>query len=153
MTVSEAIKFQAKILEWQAKKVAIMCLKCKYQPEKGGVWLTDGKVIARIANDLFILRVTDDKNISKYISLPENAVQAWQDTACFKDKELGMCIHFENTGADMWVCEKYLKLFGKGEHSFYLCDGQKCLWLTEPNTRNVLGVIAGVRIGGVQKIG
>lgn len=145
MTASETIKLQAKLLEWQTKKAAIMCLKCKYQPEKGVVWLTDGKVIARIPNDLFMLRVMDAKNISKYIDLPENAVQVWQDTACFKDKELGMCICFKNTEADMWVREKYLKLFGKEEHSFYLCDGQNCLWLTEPDTRNVIGVIATVR--------
>ena len=145
MTASEAIKLQAKLLEWQAKKAAITCLKCKYQPEKGVVWLTDGKVIVRIPNDLFMLRVTNDKNISGYIDLPENAVQAWQDTACFKDKELGICIHFEHTGGNMWICEKNLKLFGKNEYSFYMCEGHKCLWLTEPDTREVVGVIAGIR--------
>ena len=149
MTPSEAIKLQAKLLEWQAPKYAtnLRCYKCI-----GSTWLTDGIVVAKIPIDVFMLDVSEHNGIKGYITLPDNAVKAWLTPTQWKDKELGVCVRAETATEGVWVRDKYLKLFGKAD-KYDVWITPKALWLTEPNTRGVLGVIAGVKIGGVQKIG
>lgn len=151
MTASEAIKFQAKLLEWQAPKghaANLMCYKCF-----DVVWVTDGIVIAKISAGLNKLSVPERTAIKGYITLPDNATKAWLTPTQWKDKELGVCVRAETATEGVWVRDKYIKLFGKGDYDLYITPEAKQLWLTEPNTREVLGVIACVKIGGVQKIG
>ena len=151
MTASEAIKLQAKLLEWQAPKghaASLMCYKCF-----DDVWITDGIVIARMSAGLNRLNVPERAAIRGYTTLPDNAIKAWLTPTQWKDKELGVCVRAETATEGVWVRDKYLKLFGKGDYDLYIAPEAKQLWLTEPDTREVLGVIAGVKIGGVQKIG
>ena len=151
MTASEVIKLQAKLLEWQAPKghaASLMCYKCF-----DDVWVTDGIVIARMSAGLNKLSVPERTSIKDYTVLPDNAVKAWLTPTQWKDKELGVCVRAEAATEGVWVRDKYLKLFGKGDYDLYIAPEAKQLWLTEPNTREVLGVIATVKIGGVQKIG
>ena len=151
MTASEEIKLQAKLLEWQAPKghaASLMCYKCF-----DVVWVTDGIVIAKISAGLNKLSVPERTAINGYITIPDNATKAWLTPTQWKDKELGVCIRVETATEGVWVRDKYLKLFGKGDYDLYITPEAKQLWLTEPNTREVIGVIAAVKIGGVQKIG
>ena len=152
MIASEVIKLQAKLLEWEAQKAhainRLMCYKCFYD-----VWLTNGEVIARIPAGFNRLNVPEHISIEKYTTLPENVTKAWLTPTQWKDKELGVCVRAETATKGVWVRDKYIKLFGKGDYDLYITPEAKQLWLTEPDKREVLGVIAGVRIGGVQKIG
>ena len=151
MTASEVIKLQAKLLEWQAPKghaASLMCYKCF-----DVVWVTDGIVIAKIPAGLNKLSVPERTAINGYITIPDNATKAWLTPTQWKDKELGVCIRAETATEGVWVRDKYLKLFGKGDYDLYITSEAKQLWLTEPNTREVVGVIAAVKIGGVQKVG
>ena len=150
MTASEVIKLQAKLLEWQAPKghaASLMCYKCF-----DDVWITDGIVIAKISAGLNKLSVPERTAINGYITIPDNATKAWLTPTQWKDKELGVCIRAETATEGVWVRDKYLKLFGKGDYDLYITPEAKQLWLTEPNTREVLGVIAGVKIGGAVKV-
>ena len=151
MIASEVIKLQAKLLEWQAPKgysIGLMCGEC---PDC--TWLTDGIAIAKIPTELYVLNVPEHDGIKGYITLPNNATKAWLTPTQWKDKELGVCVRAETATEGVWVRDKYLKLFGKDDYDLYITPEAKQLWLTESGTRDVLGVIACVKIGGVQKIG
>ena len=143
MTIIEAIKLQAKLLEWQAPKGYSMGLMCGKCPDH--TWLTDGIAIAKIPAELYVLDVPEHTGIKGYITLPENAIKAWLTPTQWKDKELGVCVRAETATEGVWVRDKYFKLFGKGDYDLYITPEAKHLWLTEPNTREVLGVIAGIR--------
>ena len=84
------------------------------------------------------------ESIKGFTQLPEDATKGWLTETRFKDKELGMLVRAEAIGTEAWVREKYIKLFGKSD-KYDVWITPKALWLTEPDTREVLGVIAGVR--------
>ena len=151
MTVSEEIKFQAKLLEWEAPKGLGTNLKGYNTGDY--IWITNGIVVARIYSPCYMLNVLPSlESIKGFTKLPEDAVKGWLTETRFKDKEEGMLVRTEAIGTEAWVKEKYIKLFGKAD-KYDVWIIQNVIWLTEPNTREVIGVIAGVRIGGVQKIG
>ena len=151
MTVSEEIKLQAKLLEWEAPKGFNNSLKGY---EKGDyMWVLNGVVIARIPLVSYMLNVPLLDGIERFTKLPEDAVKGWLTETRFKDKELGMLVRVEAVGTEAWVREKYIKLFLGKADKYNVWITPKVLWLTEPNTREVIGVIAAVKIGGVQKIG
>ena len=151
MTVSEYFKLQAKLLEWEAPKGLGANLKGYNTGDY--IWVTNGIVVARIYSPYYMLNVLPSlESIKGFTKLPEDAVKGWLTETRFKDKELGMLVRAEAIGTEVWVREKYIKLFGKAD-KYDVWITPKALWLTEPNTREVIGVIAGVRIGGVQKIG
>ena len=138
MTVSEEIKLQAKLLEWEAPK-GLSANHKSYEAD-GYMWVTNGIVVARIYSPCYMLNVLPSlESIKGFTKLPEDAVKGWLTETRFKDKELGMLVRTE-----AWVREKYIKLFGKADKYDVLITS-KALWLTEPNTRNIVGVIAGVR--------
>ena len=151
MTVSEEIKLQAKLLEWEAPKGLSANLKGYNTGDY--IWVTNGIVVARIYSPYYMLNVLPSlESIKGFTKLPEDAVKGWLTETRFKDKELGMLVRAVAIGTEVWAREKYIKLFGKAD-KYDVWITPKALWLTEPNTREVIGVIAGVRIGGVQKIG
>ena len=151
MTVSEYFKLQAKLLEWEAPKGLSASLKGYEKSDY--MWLANGVVIARIPLASYMLNVPLLDGIKQFTQLPEDAVKGWLTETRFKDKELGMLVRVEAVGTEAWVREKYIKLFLGKADKYNVWITPKILWLTEPNTREVIGVIAGVRIGGVQKIG
>ena len=144
MTASEVIKLQAKLLEWEASKAhaisSLMCYKCFYD-----VWLTNGVVVARIPAGFNKLNVPECISINEYTTLPKNATKARLTPTRWKDKELGVCVGAETATEGVWVRDKYLKLFGKGDYDLYIAPEAKQLWLTVPDTKEVVGVIATVR--------
>ena len=141
MTVSEYFKLQAKLLEWEApngfNNHLNSCIKGDY------MWLGNGMVIARIPLVSYVLDMPSLDSIGRFTTLPDEAAKGWLTEMRFKDKELGMLVRAEAIGAEAWVKEKYIKLFGKAEYDVWIVP--KAIWLTEPETRNVVGVIAGVR--------
>ena len=151
MTVSEYFKLQAKLLEWEAPKGFNNSLKGYEKSDY--MWLANGMVIARIPRVSYMLNVPLLDGIKRFTQLPDEAVKGWLTETRFKDKELGMLVRVEAVGTEAWVREKYIKLFLGKADKYNVWITPKVLWLTEPNTREVIGVIAGVRIGGVQKIG
>ena len=151
MTVSEYFKLQAKLLEWEAPKGFNNSLKGYEKSDY--MWLANGMVIARIPRVSYMLNVPLLDGIKRFTKLPEDAVKGWLTETRFKDKELGMLVRVEAVGTEAWVREKYIKLFLGKADKYNVWITPKALWLTELNTREVIGVIAGVRIGGVQKIG
>ena len=151
MTVSEYFKLQAKLLEWEAPNGFYNHLK-GYEKDDC-MWVMNGVVIARIPLVSYMLNVPLLDSIKQFTQLPEDAVKGWLTETRFKDKELGMLVRVEAVGTEAWVREKYIKLFLGKADKYNVWITPKVLWLTEPNTREVIGVIAGVRIGGVQKIG
>ena len=152
MNVVTEIKLQAKLLEWEAPKGLSASLKSY---ENGDYMLvTNGIVVARIYSPCYMLNVLPSlESIKGFTKLPEDAVKGWLTETRFKDKELGMLVRVEAVGTEAWVREKYIKLFLGKADKYNVWITPKVLWLTEPDTREVIGVIAGVRIGGVQKIG
>ena len=150
MNVVTEIKLQAKLLEWEAPKG--LSANLKGYEKSDYMWLANGVVIARIPLASYMLNVPLLDGIERFTKLPDEAVKGWLTETRFKDKELGMLVRTEAIGTEAWVREKYIKLFGKAD-KYDVWITPKALWLTEPNTREVIGVIAGVRIGGVQKIG
>lgn len=151
MTASEAIKLQAKLLEWQAPKGLSANLKGYNTGDY--IWVTNGIVVARIYSPCYMLNVLPSlESIKGFTQLPDEAVKGWLTETRFKDKELGMLVRAEAVGTEAWVREKYIKLFGKSD-KYDVWITPKQLWLAEPNTREVIGVIAGVKIGGVQNVG
>lgn len=150
MTVSEYFKLQAKLLEWEAPNGFYNNLK-GYEKDDC-MWVMNGVVIARIPRVSYMLNVPLLDGIKRFTKLPEDAVKGWLTETRFKDKELGMLVRAEAIGTEAWAREKYIKLFGKSD-KYDVWITPKALWLTEPGTREVLGVIACVKIGGVQKIG
>ena len=147
MTVSEYFKLQAKLLEWEAPKGLSANLKGYNTGDY--IWVTNGIVVARIYSLYYMLNVLPSlESIKGFTKLPEDAVKGWLTETRFKDKELGMLVRAEAVDTEAWVREKYIKLFGKAD-KYDVWITPKALWLTEPNARKVLGVIAGVRrIGG-----
>ena len=151
MTVSEYFKLQAKLLEWEAPNGFYNHLK-GYEKDDC-MWVMNGVVIARIPLASYMLNVPLLDGIKQFTQLPEDAVKGWLTETRFKDKELGMLVRVEAVGTEAWVREKYIKLFLGKADKYNVWITPKVLWLTEPNTREVIGVIAAVKIGGVQKIG
>ena len=151
MTISEYFKLQAKLLEWEAPNGFNNHLNSYIKSDY--MWLANGVVIARIPLASYMLNVPLLDGIKQFTQLPEDAVKGWLTETRFKDKELGMLVRVEAVGTEAWVREKYIKLFLGKADKYNVWITPKVLWLTEPNTREVIGVIAGVRIGGVQKIG
>ena len=142
MTASEEIKLQAKLLEWEAPKGLGANLKGYNTGDC--VWITNGIVVAKIYSPYYMLNVLPSlESIKGFTKLPEDAVKGWLTQTQFKDKELGVLVRAEAIGTEAWVKEKYIKLFGKAEYDVWIVP--KAIWLTEPETRNVVGVIAGVR--------
>ena len=150
MTISEYFKLQAKLLEWEAPNGFNNHLNSYIKGDY--MWLGNGMVIARIPLVSYVLDMPSLDSIGRFTTLPDEAVKGWLTETRFKDKELGMLVRAEAVGTEAWAREKYIKLFGKSD-KYDVWITPKALWLTEPNTREVIGVIAGVRIGGVQKIG
>ena len=144
MTVSEYFKLQAKLLEWEAPKGFNNHLNSYIKGDY--MWLANGMVIARIPRVSYMLNVPLLDGIERFTKLPDEAVKGWLTETRFKDKELGMLVRAEAIGTEAWVKEKYIKLFGKAD-KYDVWITPKTLWLTEPNTREVLGLIASVRIG------
>ena len=142
MTVSEYFKLQAKLLEWEAQNGFYNSLK-GYEKDDC-MWVMNGVVIARIPLVSYMLNVPLLDGIKRFTTLPEDAVKGWLTETRFKDKELGMLVRTEAIGTEAWVREKYIKLFGKSD-KYDVWITPKALWLTEPNTREVIGVIAGIR--------
>ena len=151
MTISEYFKLQAKLLEWEAPNGFYNNLK-GYEKDDC-MWVMNGVVIARIPLTSYMLNVPLLDGIKQFTQLPEDAVKGWLTETRFKDKELGMLVRVEAVGTEAWVREKYIKLFLGKADKYNVWITPKVLWLTEPNTREVIGVIAAVKIGGVQKIG
>ena len=151
MTVSEYFKLQAKLLEWEAPNGFYNNLK-GYEKDDC-MWVMNGVIIARIPLASYMLNVPLLDGIKQFTQLPEDAVKGWLTETRFKDKELGMLVRVEAVGTEAWVREKYIKLFLGKADKYDVWITPKALWLTEPNTREVIGVLAGVMIGGVQKIG
>ena len=152
MNVVTEIKLQAKLLEWEAPKGLSANLKGYNTGDY--IWVTNGIVVARIYSPCYMLNVLPSlESIKGFTKLPEDAVKGWLTETRFKDKELGMLVRAEAVGTEAWVREKYIKLFLGKADKYNVWITPKVLWLTEPNTREVIGVIAAVKIGGVQKIG
>lgn len=145
MTISEEIKLQAKLLEWEAPKGLSASLNGY---EKGDyMWITNRMIVARISLNGYMLNVPLLDGIERFTKLPNEAVKGWLTETRFKDKEEGMLVKTEAIGMEAWVKEKYIKLFSKAEYDVWIVP--EAIWLTEPDTREVLGVIAGVR--GINK--
>ena len=142
MTVSEYFKLQAKLLEWEAPNGFNNHLNSYIKGDY--MWLGNGMVIARIPLVYYTLNMPLLDGIERFTKLPDEAVKGRLTETRFKDKELGMLVRTEAIGTEAWVREKYIKLFGKAD-KYDVWITPKALWLTEPNTRNVVGVIAGVR--------
>ena len=142
MTVSEYIKLQARLLEWEAPKWFSNKLEGY---EKGDyMWVTNHMVIVRIPLVYYTLNMPLLDGIERFTKLPDEAVKGWLTETRFKDKEEGMLVRAEAIGTEAWVKEKYIKLFGKAD-KYDVWIIQKVIWLTEPDTKEVIGVIAGVR--------
>ena len=142
MTVSEYFKLQAKLLEWEAPNGFYNNLK-GYEKDDC-MWVMNGVVIARIPLASYMLNVPLLDGIKQFTQLPEDAVKGWLTETRFKYKELEMLVRAEAIGTEAWVKEKYIKLFGKAD-KYDVWIIQNVIWLTEPDTREVVGVIAGVR--------
>ena len=144
MNVVTEIKLQAKLLEGEAPKGLGTNLKGYNTGDY--IWITNGMVVARIYSPCYMLNIPLLDSIERFTQLPDEAVKGRLTETRFKDKELGMLVRVEVVGTEVWVREKYIKLFGKAD-KYDVWITPKTLWLTEPDTREVLGVIAGVKIG------
>ena len=142
MTISEEIKLQAKLLEWEAPKGLGASIE-GYENEYY-MWITNGMILARISIFSCMLNVPLLDSIERFTKLPEDAVKGWLTETRFKDKGEGMLVKAEAIGTEAWVKEKYIKLFGKAD-KYNVWITLKAVWLTEPDTKEVIGVIAGVR--------
>lgn len=142
MTISEYFKFQAKLLEWEAPKGFNNHLNSYIKGDY--MWLGNGMVIARIPLVSYVLDMPSLDSIGQFTTLPDEAVKGWLTQKQFKDKEFGVLVKAEAVDKEVWVRGRYIKLFGKID-KYDVWITPKALWLTEPKTRNVVGVIAGVR--------
>ena len=142
MTASEEIKLQAKLLEWEAPKGLGASIE-GYENEDY-MWITNGMILARISIFSCMLNVPLLDSLEQFTKLPEGAVKGWLTETRFKDKELGMLVRAEAIGTEAWVKEKYIKVFGKID-KYDVWIAPKAIWLTESDTREVVGVIATVR--------
>lgn len=141
MTASEEIKLQAKLLEWEAPKGLSASIE-GYENEYY-MWITNGMILARISIFSCMLNVPLLDGLEQFTKLPEGAVKGWLTEMRFKDEREGMLVRAEAIDVEVWVKEKYIQLFSKAEYDVWITP--KALWLTEPDTREVVGVIAGTR--------
>ena len=144
MNVVTEIKQQAKLLEWEAPKGLSANLKGYNTGDY--IWITNGMVVARIYSPCYMLNIPLLDSIERFTQLPDEAVKGRLTETRFKDKKLGMLVKVEAVGTEVWVREKYIKLFGKAD-KYDVWITPKILWLTKPDAREVLGVIVGVKIG------
>ena len=143
MTVSEEIKLQAKLLEWEAPKGLSASLKSY---ENGDyMWVTNGIVVARISRSCYMLNVSWHESIKELTTLPEDAVKGWLTPIQWKDNEYGVYAKVEAYDMSIWVTLDNLELFGNGGYDVWIGHKGKFLWLTEMGKKEVIGVIAGVR--------
>ena len=143
MTVSEEIKLQAKLLEWEAPKGLSASLKSY---ENGDyMWVTNGIVAARISLSCYMLNVPRHESIKEFTMLSLGAVKGWLTPTQWRDNEYGVCVKVETYDMSIWVTLDNLELFGNGGYDVWIGYEGKFLWLTEMETKEVIGVIAGVR--------
>ena len=143
MTIIEAIKLQAKLLEWEAPKGLGANLK-GYNTEDY-IWVTNGIVVARIFRPCYMLSVSWLESIKEFTQLPDEAVKGWLTPTQWRDNEYGVCVKVETYDMSIWVTLDNLELFGNGGYDVWIGHKGKFLWLTEMGTKEVIGVIAGVR--------
>ena len=143
MTVSEEIKLQAKLLEWEAPKGLSANLK-SYEAD-GYMWVTNGIVVARISLSCYMLNVPRHESIKEFTMLSLGAVKGWLTPTQWRDNEYGVCVKVETYDMSIWVTLDNLELFGNGGYDVWIGHKGKSLWLTEMGTKEVIGVIAGVR--------
>ena len=117
------------------------------------MWVTNGIVVARISLSCYMLNVPRHESIKEFTMLSLGAVKGWLTPTQWRDNEYGVCVKVETYDMSIWVTLDNLELFGNGGYDVWIGHKGKFLWLTEMETKEVIGVIAGVRIGGVQKIG
>ena len=144
MTVSEYFKLQAKLLEWEAPNGFYN--KLKGYEKDDCMWVTNRMIVARISLNGYMLNMPLLDGIERFTKLPEGAVKGWLTETRFKDKGEGMLVKAEAIKAidvEVWVKEKYIQLFCKAEYDVWITP--KAVWLTVPDTGEVLGVIAGAR--------
>ena len=143
MTASEEIKLQAKLLEWEAPKGLSANLK-SYETD-GYMWVTNGIVVARISLSCYMLNVPRHESIKEFTMLSLGAVKGWLTPTQWRDNEYGVCVKVETYDMSIWVTLDNLELFGNGGYDVWIGHKGKFLWLTEMETKEVIGVIAGVR--------
>ena len=143
MTVSEEIKLQAKLLEWEAPKGLSANLKGYNAGDY--IWVTNCIVVARISRSCYMLNVSWRESIKELTTLPEDAVKGWLTPTQWRDNEYGVCVKVETYDMSIWVTLDNLELFGNGGYDVWIGHKGKFLWLTEMGTKEVIGVIAGVR--------
>ena len=147
MTLNEAIKIQADFLKWQAN--TSHSIKLMYYKDLNNVWLTDGMMAAKMPSEFYMLNIQQERaNIMNYSKFPDDAIKALVTYIEWKSKGPNTYVMIKglrkHNDVVMWAEKKYLEAFGKKYDLYISSDGRK-LWLTEPETRNVVGVIAGVR--------
>ena len=145
MTVSEEIKLQAKLLEWEAPKGLSANLKGYNAGDY--IWVTNCIVVARISRSCYILNVSWRESIKELTTLPEDAVKGWLTPIQWKDNEYGVYAKVEAYDMSIWVTVDNLELFGNGDYDYdvWIDRTGKFLWLTEMGKKEVIGVIAGIR--------
>ena len=143
MTVSEEIKLQAKLLEWEAPKGLSANLK-SYEAD-GYMWVTNGIVAARISLSCYMLNVPRHESIKEFTMLSLGAVKGWLTPTQWRDNEYGVCVKVETYDMSIWVTLDNLELFGNGGYDVWIGHKGKFLWLTEMETKEVIGVIADVK--------
>ena len=144
MTISEEIKLQAKLLEWEAPKGLSANLKGYNTGDY--IWVTNGIVVARIYSPCYMLNVLPSlESIKEFTMLSLGAVKGWLTPTQWRDNEYGVCVKVETYDMSIWVTLDNLELFGNGGYDVWIGHKGKFLWLTEMETKEVIGVIAGVR--------
>ena len=143
MTASEEIKLQAKLLEWEAPKGLSANLKGYNTGDY--IWVTNGLVVARIYRPCYMLNVPRHESIKEFTMLSLGAVKGWLTPTQWRDNEYGVCVKVETYDMSIWVTLDNLELFGNGGYDVWIGHKGKSLWLTEMGTKEVIGVIAGVR--------
>ena len=113
MTISEEIKLQAKLLEWEAPKGLSANLKGYNTGDY--IWVTNGIVVARIYSPCYMLNVLPSlESIKGFTQLPEDAVKGWLTPTQWRDNEYGVCVKVETYDMSIWVTLDNLELFGNG---------------------------------------
>ena len=144
MTVSGYFKLQAKFLEWEAPKGLGANLKGYNTGD--WVWITNGIVVAKIYSKYYMLNVLPSlESIKEFTMLSLGAVKGWLTPTQWRDNEYGVCVKVETYDMSIWVTLDNLELFGNGGYDVWIGHKGKFLWLTEMGTKEVIGVIAGVR--------
>lgn len=147
MTASEAVNLQANFLKWQANFPRLINLM--YYKDINNVWLTDGMMAVKMPSEFYMLNVQQERaSIMNCSKIPDDAIKALVTNIEWKFKGSDTCVMIKGLKKSddvvMWVKKKYLKVFGENYDLYVSPDGRK-LWLTESDTREVVGVIAGVR--------